>query len=165
MFPEQLPKFSRHPLPCHTARTPSHTSQARGSSAGCCSPSGLVSRGLCPLKGCAWPLPSPARHGCHEPSSLRASFYRLNQTVAIHATGPDRRTKSSVKGAQARLTRTAALHGAVGSRVAFGACDVTSPFVQIQTFLTFCAKVSTETGLTVLNFAFWGKKPQSHYVV
>lgn len=56
------------------------------------------------------------------------------------------------------LTRTAALHGAVGSSVAFGACDVTSPFVQIQTFLTFCAKVSTETGLTVLNFAFWENK-------
>lgn len=52
------------------------------------------------------------------------------------------------------LCRTAALHGAVGSRVAFRACDVTSPFVQIQTFLTFCAKVSAETGLTVLNFAF-----------
>lgn len=65
------------------------------------------------------------------------------------------------------LTRTAALHSAVGSSVAFRACDVTSPFVQIQTFLTFCAKVSTETGLTVLNFAFWGKKTkhQSHHVV
>lgn len=52
------------------------------------------------------------------------------------------------------LRRTAALHGAVGSRVAFGARDVTSPFVQIQTFLTFCAKVSAEAGLTVLDFAF-----------
>lgn len=64
--------------------------------------------------------------------------------------------------AQASLTRTAALHGAVGSRVAVGACDVASPFVQIQTFLTFCAKVSTETGLTVLNFAFCGGKTTNH---
>ena len=63
------------------------------------------------------------------------------------------------------LTRTAALHGAVGSRVAFGARDVTSPFVQIQTFLTFCAKVSAEAGLTVLDFAFWRTKtkPQSRH--
>lgn len=123
---------------------------------GCCSPSRLLPRGLCPLKGWVWPVPSPTRHGFDELPSLRGSFYLPSQTVAIHATGRNRHTESSVEGARASLTRTAALHGAIGSRVAFGACDVTSPFVQIQTFLTFCAKVSTETGLTVLNFAFWG---------
>lgn len=152
-FPSSFLSFP----PCLAHCTDSE-SQPRQAAAmlGCCSPSRLLPRGLCPLKGWVWPVPSPTRHGFDELPSLRGSFYLPSQTVAIHASGHNRCTESSVEGARASLTRTAALHGAVGSRVAFGACDVTSPFVQIQTFLTFCAKVSTETGLTVLNFAFWG---------
>lgn len=62
--------------------------------------------------------------------------------------------KSIALAALMPLTRTAALHGAIGRRVAVWAGGITSPFVQVQTFLTFGAKVSAETGLTVLNFAF-----------
>lgn len=52
------------------------------------------------------------------------------------------------------LCRTAAFHSAVGSSIAFRAGGVAFSFVQVQAFLTLCAKVSAETVLTVLNFAF-----------
>ena len=53
-----------------------------------------------------------------------------------------------------RLTRAAALHGAVGRRRALGTGAVAAAFVQVQALLTFGAEVVAEAGLAVLNLAF-----------
>lgn len=53
-----------------------------------------------------------------------------------------------------RRTRTAALHGAVGSCGALGAGWVAAALVQVQALLTLGAEVVAETGLAVLNLAF-----------
>lgn len=52
------------------------------------------------------------------------------------------------------LTRTAALHGAVGCRGTLGTGWVAAALVQVQAFLTLGAEVVAEAGLTVLNLAF-----------
>lgn len=52
------------------------------------------------------------------------------------------------------LTRTTALHGAVGSCRALGTGRVAASLVQVQALLTLGAEVVTEAGLTVLNLAF-----------
>lgn len=52
------------------------------------------------------------------------------------------------------LTRTTALHGAVGSCRALGTGRVAASLVQVQALLTLGAEVVAEAGLAVLNLAF-----------
>lgn len=56
------------------------------------------------------------------------------------------------------LTRTAALHGAVGCCGALGTGWIAAALVQVQTLLTLGAEVVAEAGLTVLNLAFCRQK-------
>lgn len=52
------------------------------------------------------------------------------------------------------LTRTAALHGAVGCCGTLGTGWIAAALVQVQALLTLGAEVVAEAGLTVLNLAF-----------
>lgn len=93
MLPQQLPRLSRHPLPYHMVNPELYTLHEQFASASWCYSAQQAPKGWVQGRRYHHPLDTSAA------PSLKGLFYHLSQPEAIHATGPEGCTESSVEGA------------------------------------------------------------------